>query len=298
MARHRKIMLGALTSLLAASAFGPLAQAEETRLVVRVIAQGAKYVGDGMGGAEVTIRDARSGKTLASGLTTGSTGDTLGIMGFDAGRAAAFGAAKGQSASEVMARRGNAPDRASEGAAAYAVTLDIDEPTLLDISATGPMGRERARQRTSRTQWLFPGRHVDSGEAVTLELPGFAVTLDTLEAKIELDSDQRAFEFQATVTMMCGCPLTPGGIWDSSRFELFAEVWLKKTRIATVPLAYADKPSTFRGRVELPGNGKYRVVVYAFDPATGTAGLDRALFELSDGDEVHVTPGRTAANSD
>jgi hypothetical protein len=48
--------------------------------------------------------------------------------------------------------------------------------------------------------------------------------------------------------------------------------------VATIPLAYANRPNAFEGRLEVTGKGVYEVTVYAFDPATGNSGVDRATF--------------------
>ena len=56
------------------------ATAEPTDLVIRVISEGGKFVGTSMGGAEIIVRDVRSGDVLARGRTAGSTGDTARIM--------------------------------------------------------------------------------------------------------------------------------------------------------------------------------------------------------------------------
>jgi len=54
--------------------------AEPTDLVIRVISEGGKFVATSMGGAEIIVRDVRSGEVLARGRTTGLTGDTARIM--------------------------------------------------------------------------------------------------------------------------------------------------------------------------------------------------------------------------
>ena len=51
-----------------------------TNVVVRVVGNHALALGDTVGGAEVTIRDAETGAVLASGLQTGSAGDLRSIM--------------------------------------------------------------------------------------------------------------------------------------------------------------------------------------------------------------------------
>src|SRR6476620_132988 len=51
-----------------------------TTITVRVIAKGGKFLGDDIGGAQVTIRDAQTGELLASGTTQGGSGNTAEIM--------------------------------------------------------------------------------------------------------------------------------------------------------------------------------------------------------------------------
>lgn len=271
----------ALVAVVAIQALIPAA-AEETEITVRVISKGAKYVGTSMGGAEIIIRDAETGEELARGLTAGGTGDTLRIMGFDAARAGAFGASNGEDAAAVMARRGSADTRATEGSAAFMATIDIDKATFVEIAATGPENNIRARQRVTHTQWLLPGRHITMGEAITLELPGFVVNIETLAAGIELSGGGRSLDIKAKVTMMCGCPTQPGGIWDSDGYRIVAEIFLDDVRVAEVPLVFTGDASTFAGRTELPGSGAYRVQVTAFDPRNGNTGLDRAVLEIAE----------------
>ena len=45
-----------------------------------------------------------------------------------------------------------------------------------------------------------------------------------------------------------------------------------------VPLAYANKTSTFEGTLNLTKDGTYEVTVYAFDPLTGNSGVDKTVF--------------------
>ena len=51
-----------------------MTDALETRLTVRVQARGGKFLGDDIGGAVVTIRDAQTGELFATGTTAGGSG--------------------------------------------------------------------------------------------------------------------------------------------------------------------------------------------------------------------------------
>jgi hypothetical protein len=49
----------------------------------------------------------------------------------------------------------------------------------------------------------------------------------------------------------------------------------------TVPLVYADNPSTFEGSLNITKAGTYEIIVYSFDPATGNSGVDKTTFTVT-----------------
>lgn len=52
--------------------------------------------------------------------------------------------------------------------------------------------------------------------------------------------------------------------------------------VARLPLAYAGTASQFAAAFRPPSPGLYEVLVSAFDPATGNAGVDRTTFIVAD----------------
>ena len=56
------------------------ANAEPTKVAVRALSKGAKFIGTSMGGVRIVIRDAATGEILVQGLTQGTTGETKRIM--------------------------------------------------------------------------------------------------------------------------------------------------------------------------------------------------------------------------
>lgn len=64
--------------------WSPPVAAEETRIDIRVLARGAKFLA-GHRSVPVTLRDAESGEVLARGWTAGGTGDTDRILKAPAG---------------------------------------------------------------------------------------------------------------------------------------------------------------------------------------------------------------------
>ena len=83
---------------------------------------------------------------------------------------------------------------------------------------------------------------------------------------------------KAKITMQCGCPITPGGLWDANKLQVAVMLERKDKTFPAQPLAYAGQPSTFGGDVVITEPGRYTVDVYAYDPANGNTGL--AKFQL------------------
>ncbi len=250
------LLVLAVSALAALSAVAPApARAEATRIDVRVIAKGANFIGTSMGGASVTIADADTGEILAHGATRGSTGDTDRIM----------------KEAHVRPRV-----LSTEGTAVFSTTLDLAGPRRLRITALGPLAQRQASNEVSATQWIVPGKDLTGGDGVLLEMPGFVV--DVLSPPSHTRLDGRTVRLAANVTMMCGCPVTPGGLWNADRFEVAALVYRDDDQVATVPLAYDGTASQFAAQWTAPEPGTYRAVVYAFDPSNGNTGIDQTTF--------------------
>ncbi|MEQ8231519.1 MAG: hypothetical protein RLW61_03725 [Gammaproteobacteria bacterium] len=251
----RTIVAGAcaiLVALPAASAY-----AEPTEITVRVLSRGAKFVGSSMGGASVTLTDVTSGALLASGVTRGSTGDTRRMMHRDGGRDAVL---------------------ASEGAAGWTTTLDLERPTLVEVAASGPLAQMQAAMRVTARQWVVPGKHLNGGNGWLLELPGFAVDVLAPPAHVKLEGAVTEVELRANVTLMCGCPVEPDGLWNADGYEVAALVSHEGEPRGRYPLTYAGSTSQFSASIPTPEPGLYVVTVYAYDPANGNTGVDHTTF--------------------
>jgi hypothetical protein len=206
-----------------------------------------------MGGVLVTVEDADDGSLLARGKTAGSTGDTDLIMRSEHGRRAVLSTA---------------------GSAAFTATLDLAAPRRLRVTAYGPLSQRQAATSASVTLWALPGKHLDGGDGVLLELPGFAVDVEAPSSHSRGRGLPREVEVRANVTMMCGCPLTPGGLWDSDRLQIRASVQRDGAPHVEIPLAYAGTASAFAGSFTADAAGTYLITVYAYDPDNGNTGVD------------------------
>jgi hypothetical protein len=246
-------------SLLFALLLAGTAAAQETKVTVRVKSKDAKFIGTSMGGILVTLKNVDTGELLAKGLTAGSTGNTDHIM------------------KKPHERRETLSDQAS---ARFETSLDLAEPTLVEIKAFGPLAQRQAAHLVTMTQWIIPGKHLTDGDGVILELPGFAVDILAPPAHQALSSDEFPLhvKIDANVIMMCGCPLTRGGLWDADRVEVRALIKRNGKSIGEIPLTFAGEASRFSGTLEVTEPGNYELAVYAYEAATGNTGLDRTTF--------------------
>lgn len=212
--------------LLTTMVLGAGLHAQETTVTVRVVAHDAKIIGSGVGGARVVITNAATGEVLAEGQHEGSTGSTDRIM--------VEPRARGTTIFDVP------------GAARFVARVALDTPTVVEIAAEGPLGYGFAAQRTTTTLLLIPGEDV-VGDGVVLPLHGFIVELQEPEAApagVEVS-------VRARIRMMCGCPHTPGGLWDANRLRVSARVSRNGEVLREQTLTYAGEPNIFAGTISL-----------------------------------------------
>ncbi len=219
--------------------------------MVRVHSKDAKFIGSSIGGAKIIVKDDTTGEILAEGITRGSTGDTEKIM-------------------QQPRKRG---ERLSdENTAGFLASLDISEPVFVTVEAIAPVNKRQAAVKSSTQLWIIPGKNIE-GDGVVLEVPGFVVDILSPQTH-ERIQQQDEVQITANVVLMCGCPVTPEGIWNANDYEVAALVKEENGEPVMVQLEPLQKQSTFTGNISLdPGN--YEVTVYAFDPATGNTGLDK-----------------------
>lgn len=233
----KRVLVPAVVLLFAA----PLL-AVPTTVTVRAISRDAKVIGSGVGGAKITIRDVASGKVLAEGMQEGGTGDTQKIM------------------TDAHARNGE--PYSGETAASFVATIDIDTPTVVEIAASGPLKYPQAVQKATKTMLLVPGQHI-TGEGVLLEIHGFII--DIQEA-----SPERVL---MKMNMACGCPIQPGGMWDSDKIAIVASLWNGGEKVAESPMKYAGEVSMFETAFSNVAVGSYQLRIVASDPKNENFGM-------------------------
>ncbi|MFP4228549.1 MAG: hypothetical protein ACLFTE_06955 [Salinivenus sp.] len=226
-------------------------EAVPTQVTVRAISNDAKLIQDPVGGAHITIEDAETGDVLAEGRQTGDSGSTEKIM---------------QQPHERGASIYETP-----GAAKYDTTLELTEPTRVRITAEGPLDYPHAMQTVSKTVVLMPGEDV-TGDGITLTLHGFIVeVLDPSDADMRPGED---ISVRARVQMMCGCPTEPGGLWDSDRYTIRAQLLRDGSVVAEAPLSFAGTTNEYDGTLTVPEDGATDIRVTAADADRVNFGMD------------------------
>ncbi len=231
--------------------FFGVVNAQETSLMVRVQAKDAKFVGSSIGGAKVIVKDALTGEILASGITDGSTGNTKLIM------------------QEPKERGKSITDASTAG---FNAQLNIEKPTFVTVEAYAPINKKQATVKSSTQLWIIPGKDI-TGDGIILEVSGFVVDILSPQTHERIGAEKQ-IDLTANVVMMCGCPVTKGGLWDANKYEVKAIVSKEGKIVSTKELKSIEKESTFSTNLSLPA-GNYEVAIYAFDPETGNTGLDK-----------------------
>jgi hypothetical protein len=235
--------------------------ATPTNLIVRARAKDAKFIGTGMGGAAVVIINTLTGEVLAKGITSGNSGNTNLLL------------------QQSHSRYQSLTDT---GTAKFAASIDISEPTFIEVRVTAPVTRKNASIKASTQLWIIPGKHID-GEGIIIEIPGYIIDIlqpTTHEIIAAGSVVNNQVPLKSSVTMLCGCTITKGGIWDADRIEVAAIIKKDGKDFKTIKMVLGDKPNIFKAMTPVNGNGMYQVTIYAFDKVTGNTGVDQNNFVI------------------
>jgi hypothetical protein len=245
-----------------------MAKSQETRLIIRVIARGGKFLGDDIGGAHITVRDSISGEILAAGRTHGASGPTT-VM------------------SQPLLRTQPIPTldttvKPPAEACNFDVKLQLSEPKLLEITAYGPLAAPQGAHTVTTTHWIYPGLSQTVGDGLVLEIPGLLVQiLNPPTHFLPAQLSPPLINIQANVTMMCGCPVTPNNFWPPTQFQVTATIRTNGAVVDEFPLAFdsaVNYPSQFIGSWKAPGAGIYELTVVAYQTTSGNTGVNTATF--------------------
>lgn len=229
------------TSLL----FSANSSAASTDLKVLVRADDAKFIGSGVGGLNVTIKDAVTGELLSHGVISGGTGDTDALM-------------------KTAHSRGRSP--LSGAPASFQTALELQRPTRIEISVSGPLDVVQSSQSVSTTLWMIPGTHRVAAPVI-LHMPGLIIDV------VDYNLEDRTLALTASITMICGCPITAGGLWDAADFVAVVQLYREGGQIMEAPLEFTGNDNEFAGSINVSGTGEFDMVVYAYQHSTGNTGV-------------------------
>jgi hypothetical protein len=235
---------------------------QPTTVLVRVVAHGAMVLGREVGGARVTITDVASGHILATGLQQGEAGDQNQIM----------------RTPHLMEE----PIYSSRPSAAFISTLELQKPTLVEISAEGPLAYPAALQRTSKTLLLIPGQDL-TNDGIVLHLHGYLVQIERPQPREALIAKDDV-KLRASVRTLSGSLVRPHGDWDSRKIRIYGEVLIGDRIIERLQLFYDEGSRAFEAPFfvppskEVPDGIKLRVI--ATDLSTGNSGMDQVNYPV------------------
>jgi len=240
----------------------PLNGPRPTVVLVRVVAHGAMVLGREVGGARVTITEVATGQILATGLQEGGSGDQNQIM-----------------RTPHMIEE---PVYSSRPSAVFTTTLQLHKPTLVEISAEGPLAYPAASQKASKTLLLMPGQDL-THDGIVLHLYGYLVQIERPTPHEPLIAKDDV-KLRASVRTLSGSLVRPHGDWDSRKIRIYGEVLIGDQIIERLQMFYDEGSRTFEAPFfvppskEVPDGIKLRVI--ATDLSTGNSGMDQANYPV------------------
>ncbi len=246
--------------------------ATTTPMMIRAQANGGKFLADDIGGAEVTVRDARTGRWLAGGRVQGPDSGTLQQSYVPSASRSAVVTPGNPPLVQWLV-----PGPTTSG---LTVELPITQPTLLEVEAYGPLGGLQSAQRVVTYTWAVPGVPITQGPGFVVGLPGLVVQVQQPPTHLEYSSAPQSVPFVVNVTMMCGCPIGKKLAWIPEDFTITAAV----ERIgsgappATVCFSVLHDPSISHGSFEMKSPGFYQAAITAVQRSTGNIGTGTVTF--------------------
>jgi len=240
----------------------PLNGPRPTVVLVRVVAHGAMVLGREVGGARVTITEVATGQILATGLQEGGSGDQNQIM-----------------RTPHMIEE---PVYSSRPSAVFTTTLQLHKPTLVEISAEGPLAYPAASQKASKTLLLMPGQDL-THDGIVLHLYGYLVQIERPTPHEPLIAKDDV-KLRASVRTLSGSLVRPHGDWDSRKIRIYGEVLIGDQIIERLQMFYDEGSRSFEAPFfvppskEVPDGIKLRVI--ATDLSTGNSGMDQANYPV------------------
>lgn len=233
-----------------------------TTILVRVVAHGSMVLGKDVGGARVTITDVATQHILATGIQQGEAGDQNHIM--------------------RTPRLMEEPHYSSRPAAAFTTTLDLLQPTLVEVTAEGPLAYPASSQRASTTVWLIPGQDTVN-DGIVIHLYGYIIQIEHPKPSEPLIAKDDVL-LRASVRTLSGAFVRPHGDWDSRKVHIYGELMIGNRVLERLQLFYSGERATFEAPffVPLPNDAPDGMTlrVIAADSVGGNFGMSQATYPV------------------
>jgi len=234
-----------------------------TTILVRVVAHGSMVLGKEVGGARVTITDVATGQILATGMQQGDAGDQNQIM--------------------RTPRLIEEAHYSSRPAAVFSTTLDLVTPTLVEITAEGPLAFPAATQRVSTRVWLIPGHDLTS-DGIVLTLYGYIVQIEHPKSGGAGLIAKDDVMLRASIRTLSGALVRPHSDWDSRKVHIYGELLIGTKVMERLQMFYSGEKASFEAPffVPLPKDAPDGITLRAVaaDPSSGNFGLAEAKFPV------------------
>jgi len=245
-----------------------------TTVVVRVVGNHGMPLGDTVGGAAVTIKDAETGAILASGTQTGAAGDLRAIM--------------------QTPRLPTEQVFSIKDSASFTAELALSKPTVVEVIGEGPLKYPAAKRRASKTVLLYPGKPI-TGDGIILQLYGLLVQIESPTADRPLGVGD-GVTVRVTVRMMCDCIVEPYGNWDSRKMSLHGEARSDNQVIGKFDFFHQGPKGIFLGDYTIPrklkGTDRLTLRVVASDAEGINVGYDEVTYPLVPWEQSRDATGR------
>lgn len=232
-----------------------MASGTKTKISVRALAFGGKFIGDAVKFAKIDIyKPGASKKPIASGLTdqglvegTDGSGVTALIMG--------------------QPYPWGYPVRADQ-ATDFTAEIPLTEPSVLTFVATS---RADPSISVSVNRLVLPGVPLTGNMAVVVVVPGLLVDLVTPATKTPV-AKGTSTTITAQVRMMCGCKVD-NLFWPAGNFDVQAII-SHGGKSDALSLSYLGEPSLFSADYVFPKPGTYEIQIVAteINGNSGSAG--------------------------
>lgn len=235
---------------------------QPTTILVRVVAQGAMVLGRAVGGARVTITDIETKQILATGIQQGEAGDQNQIM----------------RTPHLMEE----PLYSSRPSAAFTTTLELRRPTLVEVTAEGPLAYPASLRRTSKTVLLIPGQDLTS-DGIVLHLHGYIVQIEHPKPGEPLIAKDDV-KLRASIRTLSGAIVRPHGDWDSRKVRIYGDLLIGDRIVERLQMFYSSDTASFEAPFFVPpykdAPDGITLRVTATDVSTGNSGLGTANYSV------------------